>query len=108
MRGWDFVNRRYKANFNPDQPRVPAGNPDGGQWTSDGGGNGGINDPRVVSDALPDRPAAHTWICRASCEDPLQIERSRCRNAHSAGAFTEDGKILIDVRPRFETWCGTR
>ena len=26
--------------FNPDQPRVPAGNPDGGQWTSDGAGAG--------------------------------------------------------------------
>jgi hypothetical protein len=26
-----------KANFNPDQPRVPAGNPDGGRWTSEGG-----------------------------------------------------------------------
>ncbi len=25
------------AKFNPDQPRVPAGNPDGGQWISDGG-----------------------------------------------------------------------
>lgn len=24
-----------KANFNPNQPRVPAGNPDGGQWTSE-------------------------------------------------------------------------
>jgi hypothetical protein len=23
-----------KAGFNPDEPRVPAGNPDGGQWTS--------------------------------------------------------------------------
>jgi len=23
--------------YNPDQARVPAGNPDGGQWTSDGG-----------------------------------------------------------------------
>jgi hypothetical protein len=23
--------------YSPDQPRVPAGNPDGGQWTSDGG-----------------------------------------------------------------------
>jgi hypothetical protein len=28
---------RRKAGFNPDQPRVPAGNPDGGQWTSGGG-----------------------------------------------------------------------
>lgn len=27
---------RRKANFNPAQPRVPAGNPDGGQWTDSG------------------------------------------------------------------------
>ncbi len=26
----------WKANFNPSQPRVPVGNPDGGQWTSEG------------------------------------------------------------------------
>jgi len=26
--------------FNPSQPRVPAGNPDGGQWTDGGGGAG--------------------------------------------------------------------
>jgi hypothetical protein len=24
-----------KANFNPDEPRVPAGHPDGGEWTAD-------------------------------------------------------------------------
>ena len=28
-----LVERRYR----PDQPRVPAGNPDGGQWTTVGG-----------------------------------------------------------------------
>jgi hypothetical protein len=28
----------FKAGFNPNQPRVPAGNSDGGQWT--GGGSG--------------------------------------------------------------------
>jgi hypothetical protein len=26
-----------KANFNPNQPRVPKGNPDGGRWTDEGG-----------------------------------------------------------------------
>lgn len=30
----------FILKFNPDQPRVPAGNPDGGQWTSGGGGVG--------------------------------------------------------------------
>lgn len=29
-----------KANFNPSQPRLPAGNPDGGQWTRVGGAGG--------------------------------------------------------------------
>ena len=30
----------HRSHYNPDQPRVPAGNPDGGQWTSAGGGTG--------------------------------------------------------------------
>jgi hypothetical protein len=30
----------HRSHFNPNQPRVPAGNPDGGQWTSTGGGTG--------------------------------------------------------------------
>ena len=34
-----------KANFHPDQPRVPAGNPDGGQWTDEGGGSSGFAQP---------------------------------------------------------------
>jgi len=30
----------HRSHFNPNQPRVPAGNPDGGQWTATGGGLG--------------------------------------------------------------------
>jgi hypothetical protein len=30
----------HRSHFNPDQPRVPASNPDGGQWTSVGGAIG--------------------------------------------------------------------
>lgn len=29
----------WKAGFRPEQPRVPAGNPDGGQWAGDGSEN---------------------------------------------------------------------
>jgi hypothetical protein len=45
-----------KAGFNPGQPRVPAGNPDGGQWIGAGGGEEGVgfDDPRILSDATPD------------------------------------------------------
>jgi hypothetical protein len=36
----DLARRAFarKYGFNPDQPRVPAGNPDGGRWTDAGGG----------------------------------------------------------------------
>jgi hypothetical protein len=33
-----------KKSFNPDQPRVPGGEPDGGQWTT-GSAAGGASDP---------------------------------------------------------------
>jgi hypothetical protein len=32
------LERAFKANFDSNQPRVPAGNPDGGQWIGSGGG----------------------------------------------------------------------
>lgn len=56
----------HKAGFRPDQPRVPAGNSDGGQWTDGAGSNFGARTsgqrdrPRPVSDdgvpEIPDRP----------------------------------------------------
>lgn len=35
-----FERLRMKAGFNPNQPRAPAGNPDGGQWTAGEMGRG--------------------------------------------------------------------
>ncbi|MDC7784082.1 hypothetical protein PQJ75_05495 [Rhodoplanes sp. TEM] len=36
----EHIAAEQKAGFNPDQPRVPAGHPDGGQWTSGGRDDG--------------------------------------------------------------------
>jgi hypothetical protein len=78
---WSLAARRFqlafarhaeaviKAGFNPDQPRVPAGNPEGGQWTRDGtvparvrlaDASPVISPGPVMSDASPDpiRPGA--------------------------------------------------
>ncbi len=46
----DALDRAVKANFDPNQPRVPAGNPDGGQWTDAGGsgGDSGTSDVRIA------------------------------------------------------------
>lgn len=35
-----LLRHELARKYNPDQPRVPAGNADGGQWTSGGGGGG--------------------------------------------------------------------
>ena len=35
---WALMKLARKAGFDPTQPRVPAGNADGGQWTDAGGG----------------------------------------------------------------------
>ncbi|GLS30522.1 hypothetical protein SAMN04488498_103165 [Mesorhizobium albiziae] len=42
-----------KAGFNPSQPRVPAGDPDGGQWTDTGAG--GSDNPRQSTFRTADR-----------------------------------------------------
>ena len=41
---------RVLKRFNPSQPRVPAGNPDGGQWT-DGAGNGAVAEAETEGSA---------------------------------------------------------
>ncbi|WP_147292604.1 hypothetical protein [Undibacter mobilis] len=51
------IGEHHARKYRPDQPRVPAGRREGGQWMSDVGG-GGINDSRVISDATPD----NDWI----------------------------------------------
>jgi hypothetical protein len=83
---------RYEQKYRPDQPRVPAGNSDGGQWTADGAGDGSrssgsqpttkpppINDPRVISDATPDnnwKPGAR-YAQGPRARAPLIINGSR-------------------------------
>lgn len=44
--------------YSPDQPRVPAGRPDGGQWTADSGGE--EQDEGVISDP-PLEPVLAPW-----------------------------------------------
>src|SRR4029077_17002051 len=52
----------FEQKYSPNQPRVPAGSPEGGQWTSGARavGNAAVADGQVLSDAGPDpiRPGA--------------------------------------------------
>lgn len=69
---WDELDLCYK--YDPNQPRVPAGNSGGGQWTDAGGGI----DPVVTGATLAQsasKPATGSWIGRAE-----QIAREIDRN----------------------------
>ena len=72
------LHARIEQKYSSDQPRVPRGNPDGGQWTSDRRAIGsGRQDPRVISDTTPD-----------SVDSGTQYAQSRTR-----GAF---GRVIIN------------
>ncbi|RYE83398.1 MAG: hypothetical protein EOP19_13935 [Hyphomicrobiales bacterium] len=64
-----------REKFNPDEPRVPAGNPDGGQWT------GGGDESAESSDLPPaDAIAALTSrALRATCEAQFDRDIFQCR-----------------------------
>ena len=51
-----------KAGFNPAQPRVPAGHPEGGQWTRDGG----AADAGPYRDVIRDTSGQQPWEAYAN------------------------------------------
>jgi hypothetical protein len=60
------MERYEKGKYNPDQPRVPAGSSDGGQWASGGGGGGSRARESVLiggegNDTLGQAEVAESW-----------------------------------------------
>ena len=79
-----------RPHYNPNQPRVPAGNPDGGQWTSEGRGSVGTVAARarptdlpsgpIASDASPDPRGVWSQYAQAANDDHAPdpaIERTK-------------------------------
>jgi hypothetical protein len=58
--------RAFDRKYDPDQPRVPAGEPSGGQWTGDSG-------------AINTRIAARSLAKEAECEALQQRDAFQCR-----------------------------
>jgi hypothetical protein len=65
----------HRSHFDPNQPRVPAGHPDGGQWTRAGSAKGS-NEPQVLSDVTPDNdwtPGARYVNARRHGTVPVRV-----------------------------------
>ena len=79
---------RDLRKYDPDEPRVPAGNPDGGQWTSEGGDGGAADDdpvrlpPGKRIDELGD---LLEWIANAKPEDTSAIRSEIKRLYYDVG-----------------------
>lgn len=59
--------------YNPEQPRVPAGNSDGGQWTSD---DASESLPSILDDGLSSFAA---MTIRDECEQQYRSDVFHCR-----------------------------
>lgn len=97
-----------KAGFNPDQPRVPAGNPDGGQWTGSGGATGsrqpGIGDNGGPPLDPPEPPKEPSKDKARGCRPPR-----RWRSGSHSGYCGEPANRCFDhgCRTRRAPLCDT-
>lgn len=86
--------------FNPSQPRVPAGHPDGGQWTGDGSGG---DDPRVTFvSARPRRGGGRARVINGRVYEttPSQEVRLDVSAAHARALVQEVRRHDPNWRPR--------
>lgn len=70
--------------YSPDQPRVPAGNPDGGQWTSDAGTDSADSQPTDISGARRVSPGVE-----AECEAQYKQDVFVCNAFQSRACFAQ-------------------
>jgi hypothetical protein len=112
----------FKAGFSPSQPRVPAGNPDGGQWTGSGGGGtaagGGLTQvaqnisPDHLTDIPEERPESARlrnaaikrvaiFVAKLAAEhflgEPAGLILNAIDIASSAAWVVEEGGALIEA-----------
>jgi len=85
----DFPFELYERKYSPDQPRVPAGDPAGGQWTSGDGPETGGAQMQIAARISPAREAEceimrrkDEFICKAfkseSCYGQAMLRYSNC------------------------------
>jgi hypothetical protein len=60
----------YERKYAPDQPRVPAGSPEGGRWTGEGGEGSG-NDRQMAG---PEKQPARTQIAQAETGTATDVD----------------------------------
>jgi hypothetical protein len=99
LRAYD---RSLKANFNPDQPRVPAGHPDGGQWTRVAGSLTDISAARRRAGGLLRRIGDR--LVKLTPEQQIRIDTYE---SQANAAITRVQELDPDWRPRSSLYDAT-
>ncbi|HXQ49610.1 MAG TPA: hypothetical protein VN802_00825 [Stellaceae bacterium] len=92
--------QKYNPDW-PDEPRVPAGNPDGGQWTTDG-------DSSFVETVVSE----HELAMSPECMEEWAAARLFCTNLLTAGLLGKRGYLGFGrtydqcVRGQVSAACG--
>lgn len=102
----------YARKYREDQPRVPEGNPDGGQWTYDGGsssqsggeesdGDGG-GDRRIEyeSDAARSQQVAQLYERSYLLSERVTADGRLCRYVSSFGVVEGPGSLSLGCESR--------
>lgn len=86
-----------KANFDPNQPRVPAGNPDGGQWTDAGSGGASTR----LAQARPGRSSGQVRLRNGQLVEATPGQRARlaAAQARAAARINQVRKLDPNWRP---------
>ena len=111
--GYDFWRSRLRITedilrrFHPDQPRVPAGNSDGGQWTDGGGSGPASNDP--LSPAKIDFSGAKPGISPGAAVKPVPTLKPGALFGRGAGPALGGQTLrqLLDSDPLNSSFKGT-
>jgi len=91
-----------RSHFNRDQPRVPAGHTDGGQWTSGGGGNvrypaalGAVQGSGrlILSDVTPD--GIRAWAQYAEAKDRDEVQNKTDADSAAEAALVERTTAIL-------------
>lgn len=101
LTGRRFVDLLRKANFNPAQLRVPAGNPDGGQWTDTGSGTGSSGEASVIRVGARGRGSVTVRFGRGTLEaTPAQAARFAIADLSARQSARQVRKIDPTWNPR--------
>lgn len=74
--------------YSPDQPRVSAGNPDGGQWTTEDGGVGPLAGPNSMSTGRPEARVRYASL--ESSSDNVITDAPPVGSRYAAGSESNE------------------